>query len=96
MREDGQYGKAAKALNSAGVAEIDAIAISRLQELHPVSTLLADSHVVENGSIVIDFKMVQDVLRTFPKGTSCGASGFRVQHVIDMIGTHAKYLSPDL
>ena len=79
MREDGQYGKAAKALSSCGVAPFNQDTFDKLKELHPSSNLPTWRNVDEVHSFRIDLRMVQGVLRSFPKRTGGGQSGLRVQ-----------------
>ena len=90
LREDGQVGKAAKALGSLGVAPMNEETVEALRRLHPQSPPPNIEKKEEGTSFKIDFQLLQQVMRSFPKGTACGASGLRAQHIIDLLGTKNK------
>ena len=87
IREDGQFGKAVKALHSNGVAIVNEETIRALKAKHPVSELPRENLFPpfdEVDVLSVTAKKVIFFLQSFPKGTSCGRSGWRVSHFSEL------------
>jgi hypothetical protein len=81
-REDGQFGKAVRALNSFGVADPSSDVSQALQEKHPEGPEI-QLHEYPTASLQVQDEDVLAQLSTFPKGTGCGRSGWLVNHFIE-------------
>ena len=95
VREDGQFGKAVKTLQSKGLAPINEETKRLLQqEKHPAAPPppqipLSSSSSRESAppgliGFTVSAKQVLKQLQSFPKGTACGKSGWRVVHYIHL------------
>jgi len=84
MREEGQYGKAAKSLCASGVAPANQDTLHQLKLLHPVSSLPTPTSTDGIRSFQISVDNIGIALRSFPKGTGGGRSGLRVGHLLSM------------
>lgn len=92
MREDGQFGKAAKALSSGGVAPLDHNTIEQLRMLHPVSSLPDGVPTSDINRFNVTQEQLPAIIRSFPKGTGCGRSQLRAQHLQDILAArHPRF-----
>ena len=90
-REDGNFGKAIKSLQSHGVAPQGPVTNQILQDKHPSDMPLPKATSQQHSShssseVLIDKEEVLSALRSFPKGTGCGKTGLRVSHILEMYG----------
>ena len=90
--EEGQYSKAAKALVSEGVFQLDESVLAQLAEKHPQGTsyvpteaALPQAHSECRECLPFDAASVLAAIRSFPRGTAPGASGLRAQHLVDAL-----------
>jgi len=102
LAQEGQFAKAVKNLVSEGLCELDEDTMEELRKKHPqpppaMGESKEDSreitHETEEGcsvTPVFDHADVLKALRSFPKGTAAGASGFRAQHLLDAVSDPAK------
>ena len=102
LAQEGQFAKAVKNLTSAGLRNLDHDTLEELRSKHPqeppqVPTL--GNAGEPNGSSktlpatpppVFDYADVLKDIRSFPKGTAAGASGFRAQHLVDAYADPSK------
>ena len=92
MREDGQFGKAAKTLSSVGVAPLTDDTVEQLRRLHPVSPLPDGVPISDLNRFIIAQEQLPGIIRSFPKGTGCGRSQLRAQHLQDMLAArHPRF-----
>jgi hypothetical protein len=84
-REDGQFGKAVKALFSHGVAPPSPEVTNILRTKHPNGIPLQANPSDLIDSFKISSDDIQHALKSFPKGTGCGRSGLRVNHLLNLI-----------
>ena len=93
-REDGQYGKAIKALQSYGVAPACSDTTEQLRTKHPQNVPLPIPPPRDISHVKFDLEISTDevlnALQSFPKGTGCGRTGLRVSHLLDMYGGENK------
>ncbi|KAL5499483.1 hypothetical protein EMCRGX_G010909 [Ephydatia muelleri] len=90
MGREGLLGKACQALVSPGIAPNTQEVWNSLQQKHPkgaqpslpISSSPPVTHVLPQ-----DFNILS-VLHSFPKGTACGPSGLRIQHLLDSAQIH--------
>ena len=90
LSREGLLGKACQALVSPGVAPNTPEVWDLLQQKHrrsphpspPISSSPPVNHVLPH-----DFNILS-VLHSFPKGTACGPSGLRIQHLLDAAQVH--------
>jgi len=81
--EEGRYGKAVEALRSLGPAPLNEETLGCLRDLHPVSLLPTRASVLPTtGPESFSEEHVMRQLRSFPKGTACGRSGWRAEHLL--------------
>ena len=81
--EDGLYGKASRVLCSKGLAPNTEETKRLLTEKHPAQEPPVVPHSTSPAlQLPSDFKLL-DTLRSFPKGTACGPSGLRVEHLLE-------------
>ena len=95
LAQEGQFAKAVKNLTSAGLRNLDHDTMEELRSKHPQEppqVPILGSVGEPNGTSktlpatpppVFDYADVLKAIRSFPKGTAAGASGFRAQHLVD-------------
>jgi hypothetical protein len=81
--QDGQYGKAAKALSSLGLAPTSAKILDCLRLLHPSAPLPATSDDPPPESTAISEAGVKSALSSFPEGTTPGPSSLLAAFMTD-------------
>jgi hypothetical protein len=82
-REDGQFGKAIRALHSFGVAPACPTTTQTLFEQHPPGPPV-EMLPLPDGSLEVKADNVLDNIHSFPKGTGCGRSGWRARHFAEL------------
>lgn len=97
---EGQYSRACKALLSEGVWELDEDVMEQLRKKHPQGEGWKKADQVEcapeegevgeaeeehDVRVTFSEKQVEKALRSFPKGTAAGGSGWRAQHLLDAL-----------
>jgi hypothetical protein len=85
VRFDGQYGKAVTALHSNGIAPFTPETLRSLREKHPFSpvpTVCSDSSLFKGFHST--GQKILSALQSFPKGSGCSRSGWRVLHFIEL------------
>jgi hypothetical protein len=83
-REDGQFGKAVRALHSFGVAPAGPITTQALLEQHPDGPAVV-LQALPSVSLEVKVEDVLKQLQSFPKGTGCGRSGWRARHFVELV-----------
>jgi hypothetical protein len=81
--EDGLFGKACRVLSSKGLAPNSQETLRLLKEKHP-SQPSPTCHEVPTEVLRLpaDFNL-REILRSFPRGTACGPSGLRADHLAE-------------
>ena len=90
LSREGLLGKACQALVSPGVASNTPEVWDLLRQKHPRGphpSLPVSSSPPVNHVLPHDFNILS-VLHSFPKGTVCGPSGLRIQHLLDAAQVH--------
>ena len=90
LSREGLLGKACQALVSPGVASNTPEVWDLLRQKHPRGphpSLPVSSSPPVNHVLPHDFNILS-VLHSFPKGTACGPSGLRIQHLLDAAQVH--------
>eukprot|EP00731_Ephydatia_muelleri_P015149 Em0008g869a len=90
LGREGLLGKACQALVSPGIAPNTQEVWNSLQQKHPKGaqpSLPTSSSPPVTHVLPQDFNILS-VLHSFPKGTACGPSGLRIQHVLDSAQIH--------
>ena len=82
IREDGQLGKALKALHSHGLAPATPATLTALQAKHPLSALPVQASQLPSHAIRVTSKQILHHLQSFSKGTAGSRSGWRVAHYL--------------
>ena len=84
--EEGLFGKACRMLTSSGIAANNEETWELLKAKHPYVPIPSHpTNIPPHSSVDLlpsDFN-IRAVLVSFPKDTSCGPSGLRVQHLLD-------------
>ncbi|KAL5475034.1 hypothetical protein EMCRGX_G027081 [Ephydatia muelleri] len=90
LGREGLLGKACQALVSPGIAPNTQEVWNSLQQKHPKGaqpSLPTSSSPPVTHVLPQDFNILS-VLHSFPKGTACGPSGLRIQHLLDSAQIH--------
>ncbi|XP_074288414.1 uncharacterized protein LOC141613573 [Silene latifolia] len=94
---DGHYTAVVRVLTSSGIAPYSVSTLVALQDKHPVaSSPSLPSLSVDHHPLVASSAVVLDMIRSFPRGTSCGRDGFRAQHLLDCLGSDVVAISDEL
>ena len=86
LAEEGLFGKACRMLTSSGIADNNEETWELLKTKHPYVPIPTHPTSVPSQSsadLLPSDLDIHAVLRSFPKDTSCGPSGLRVQHLLD-------------
>ena len=84
LLREGSFGKACQVLTSSGVAPNNETTWKLLQAKHPEGPLpmLPPVPALAGAIFPPDFNVLT-ILKSFSKGTSCGPSGLRIQHLLN-------------
>ncbi|GJW54540.1 hypothetical protein Tco_0098625 [Tanacetum coccineum] len=94
---DGHYTAAVRVLSSSGVAPYNDATLHELKTKHPFMSApsLLDSHI-NHHPLIASQDVVLDMIKSFPRGTSCGHDGLRTQHLMDCLSGAALAISDEL
>ncbi|GJR24240.1 hypothetical protein Tco_0972767 [Tanacetum coccineum] len=94
---DGHYTTAVRVLSSSGVAPYNDATLQELKTKHPFMSApsLLDSHI-DHHHLIASQDVVLDMIKSFPRGTSCGRDGLRAQHLMDCLSGAALAISDKL
>ena len=86
LSREGRYSDAVCFLSSEGCADYcNSAAFAELPSCHPDHHSLPDGHMEMPAPLVIERKRVLECYKTFPRGSSPGASQLCAQHLLDAI-----------
>ena len=87
----GRFGDATKSLSSLGVSKITPQVLAELQKLHPKSANPKIPSGETPPAVIVDFPLVLEQLKRFPRGSACGKDGLRASHLLQAYsGSHAQ------
>ncbi|XP_026424430.1 uncharacterized protein LOC113320753 [Papaver somniferum] len=94
---NGLFTVAIKLLTSSGIAPVGEDTLKGLHDDHPFAPppIIPTSPTVYS-SVVTSRYMVLGKIRSFPRGTSCGRDGLRVQHLLDALNGSAEAVADEL
>ena len=87
LAEEGSYSRALASLLSHGIAPVNPDTEGMLRRIHPPASppvLPADGDL-EEEPLQVKKELVAEQARSFPSGSASGASGFRPQHLKDLL-----------
>lgn len=94
---NGLYTTAIRTLNSSGVAPHCASTLNELRNKHPsTAPPLIPSEPIVQEAFSASKELVLGLLKSFPKGTSCGRDVLRAQHLLDALSGAAAAISDEL
>ncbi|GKD00309.1 hypothetical protein Tco_1170583, partial [Tanacetum coccineum] len=94
---DGHYTAAVRVLSSYGVASYNDATIGDLKTKYPSKHAPSLPHIsINHHHIIASPTMVLDVIKSIPRGTSCGRDGLRAQYLIDCLSGAAVDISDEL
>ena len=99
LAEEGQYGKACRALSSQGLHELSPAVVASLESKHPQNQPpFPCEQNYPSSPPSFSPEEILKALRGFPKGTAPGGSAMRVSHLLeafpDMKGAHWDVVPP--
>ncbi|GJX80609.1 hypothetical protein Tco_0328758 [Tanacetum coccineum] len=94
---DGHYTAAVRVLSSSGVAPYNDATLQELKTKHPFMSApsLLDSHI-DHHPLIASQDVVLYMIKSFPRGTSCGRDGLRAQHLMDCLSGAALAIFDEL
>ncbi|GJR40673.1 putative reverse transcriptase domain-containing protein [Tanacetum coccineum] len=94
---DGHYTAAVRVLSSSGVAPYNEATLDDLKTKHPFKSAPFLPHTpIDHHQLMASPGLVLDMIRSFPRGTSCGRDGLRAQHLMDCFSGAAVAISEEL
>lgn len=94
---DGHFTAAIKVLTSSGIAPSTPDTLHELEAKHPYAPPPSPSSSPLGEDVLSVHKdLVLNIIRSFPKGTSCGRDGLRAQHLMDILGGAASVVADEL
>lgn len=94
---DGHYTAAVRVLSSSGIAAYDDTTLADLKAKHPFQyALLLPDISIDHHHLLASPAMVLDMIKSFPRGTSCGRDGLRAQHLLDCLNGATVAVSDEL
>ncbi|GJV37636.1 putative reverse transcriptase domain-containing protein [Tanacetum coccineum] len=94
---DGHYTAAVRVLSSSGVAPYNDATLEDLKAKHPLKLVPSLPHIpIDYHKLTSSHSVVLDMIKSFPRGTSCGRDGLRAQHLIDCLSGAVVAISDEL
>nr|GEW88649.1 hypothetical protein [Tanacetum cinerariifolium] len=94
---DGHYTAAIRVLSSSGVAPYSDATLEDLKTNHPFKPAPSLPHIpFDHHHIIASQSVVLDIIKSFPRGTSCGQDGLWAQHLIDCLSGSVVAISDEL
>ncbi|GJT06298.1 hypothetical protein Tco_0840760 [Tanacetum coccineum] len=83
---DGPYTVAVRVLSSSGVAPYNEATLDDLKTKHPFKPAPSLTHTpIDHHQLIASLDVVLDMIKGFPRGTSCGRDGLRAQRLMDCL-----------
>ncbi|GJW79511.1 putative reverse transcriptase domain-containing protein [Tanacetum coccineum] len=83
---DGLYTTAVKVLSSSGVAPYNDATLEELKAKHHLKPTPYLPHIpIDHHQLISSLVVVLNMIKSFPRGTSCGRDGLRAQYLIDCL-----------
>jgi hypothetical protein len=81
---DGHYTAAFRVLSSSGVAPYNEATLKDFIAKHPFNSAPSLPDIpIDHHNLIASPAVVFDMIKSFPRGTSCGRDGLRAQHLLD-------------
>ncbi|GJX23469.1 putative reverse transcriptase domain-containing protein [Tanacetum coccineum] len=94
---DGHYTAAIRVLSSSGIAPYTDATLDDLKAKHPFKPAPSLPHIpTDHHQLLAPSGLVLDMIKSFPRGTSCGRDGLRAQHLMDCLSGAAVAISDEL
>jgi hypothetical protein len=94
---DGHYTAAVRVLSSSGVAPYNDTTLEDLKAKHPFKSAPSFPDTpIDHHSLIAPTAVVLDMIKSFPRGTSCGRDGLRAQHLLDCFSGAVVAISDEL
>ncbi|GKF22092.1 hypothetical protein Tco_0074414, partial [Tanacetum coccineum] len=94
---DGHYTEAVRLLSSSSVAPYNDATLEDLKAKHPLKPAPSLPHIpIDHHQLIASHDVVLDMIKSFPRGTSCGRDGLRAQHLIDCLSGAVVAISNEL
>lgn len=94
---DGHYSAAIRVLSSSGVAPYNDSTLEDLKIKHPfVQAPSLPDIPLDHHHLVVSQFVVLDMIKSFPRGTSCRQDGLRAQHLMDCLSGSVVAISDEL
>ncbi|GJT74108.1 hypothetical protein Tco_1040833 [Tanacetum coccineum] len=94
---DGHYTEAVRLLSSSSVAPYNDATLEDLKAKHPLKPAPSLPHIpIDHHQLIASPDVVLDMIKSFPRGTSCGRDGLRAQHLIDCLSGVVVAISNEL
>ena len=91
------YTAAVRVLSSSGVAPYNDTTLEDLKAKHPFKSAPSLPDIpIDRHNLIASPDVVLDVIKSFPRGTSCGRDGLRAQHLLDCFSGAAVANSEEL
>ncbi|GKD93954.1 hypothetical protein Tco_1373791, partial [Tanacetum coccineum] len=88
---------AVRVFSSYGVAPYNDATLEDLKTKHPFKPPPSLPHIsIDHHFLVASPAMVLDIIKSFPRGTSCWRDGLRAQHLMDCLSGAAVVISDEL
>ncbi|GJW59182.1 putative reverse transcriptase domain-containing protein, partial [Tanacetum coccineum] len=94
---DGYYTAVVKVLSSSGVAPYNDATLEDLKAKHHLKPSFSLPHIpIDYHQLTSSPVVVLDMIKSFPRGTSCGRDGLRTQHLMDCLSGVIVAISDEL
>ncbi|GJU10781.1 hypothetical protein Tco_1133177 [Tanacetum coccineum] len=94
---DGHYTAAVRVLSSSGVAPYNDATLEDLKAKHPLKHASSFPHIpIDHHQLIASHAIVLDMIKSFPRGTSCGRDGLRAQNLMDCLSGVVVAISDEL
>ncbi|GJT70691.1 hypothetical protein Tco_1029977 [Tanacetum coccineum] len=83
---DGHYTAAVRVLSSSRVAPYNDATLEDLKAKHPFKPASSLPHIpIDHHQLIASPAVVLEMIKSFPRGTSCSRDGLRAQHLMDCL-----------
>ncbi|GJT34418.1 reverse transcriptase domain-containing protein, partial [Tanacetum coccineum] len=94
---NGHYTTVVRVLSSSGVAPYNDATLEDLKAKHPFKHASSLPHIpIDHHQLIASPTVVLEMIKSFPRGTSCGRDGLRAQHLMDCLSDAVVAISDEL